>query len=249
MDRAKQILIDALRGGVDCAEVRLYRAGKIPGLFNGKTAVNAELARQAVADGLIEILRAEVKGKAPVEFVRVTPKGVEFVLSADSPIRALEELKATLEINQAGLPAWLADLRTQVDDIGRRFLDEVEGLNQRFDAMAARVSEALRRVEKFGPPVPEGAAGSLPWAHDAIEYLDQRDNSGMGERCALPELFGHLAAREEELTIRDFHTGLRRLHDRGLVRLFPADRDAGPAEPEYALLDGASVYYFAAKAA
>ena len=55
-------------------------------------------------------------------------------------------------------------------------------------------------------------------------------------------------SREDELTIRDFHTGLRRLHDRGLLRLFPADDNFGPAEPEYALLDGANVFYFAAKA-
>jgi hypothetical protein len=71
----------------------------------------------------------------------------------------------------------------------------------------------------------------------------------MGQRCALPELFNHLSSREDDLTIRDFHTGLRRLHDRGLLRLFPADENNGPAEPEYALLDGANVFYFAAKAA
>ena len=248
MDRAKQILVDALRAGVDRAELRLYRAGKIAGLFNGKTSLNSDLAQRAVAEGLIEIVRAEIKGKAPVEFVRVTAKGVEFVLNADSPVRVLEELRTTLELNRDGMPTWLADLRTQVDDIGRRFLDEVDGIKQRLDTMTARVSDALRRVEKFGPPVAEGAAGSLPWAHDAIDYLDQRENSGMGQRCALPELFSHLSHREDELTIRDFHTGLRRLHDRGLLRLFPADEDRGPAEPEYALLDGANVFYFAAKA-
>jgi DNA-binding PadR family transcriptional regulator len=249
MDRAKQLLVDALRGGVDRAELRLYRAGKLPGLFNGKTTANTDLARQAVAEGLIEIVRAEVKGKAPVEFVRVTAKGVEFVVSADSPVRALEELKAVLDLNREGVPAWLAELRAQVDAVGQRFLAEVDDLGQRLEAMSLRVNEALRRVEKFGPPVPEGAAGALPWAHDAIEYLDRRGQSGLGERCALPELFSHLAAREDELTIRDFHTGLRRLHDRGLVRLFPADDNDGPAEPEYALLDGANVFYFAAKAA
>jgi hypothetical protein len=247
MDRAKQILVDALRGGVDRAELRLYKAGKLPGLFNGKTAIHSDLARQAVAEELIEIVRTEIKGKVPIEFARVTAKGVEFVLSADSPVRAIEELKQSLEMNQNGLPGWLADLRVQVDDVGRRFLGEVEEMKQRLDAMAARVNEALRRVEKFGPPVAEGAAGSLPWAHDAIDYLDQREHSGMPPRCALPELFGHLVRREDELTIRDFHTGLRRLHDRGLLRLFPAD-DRGPVEPEYALLDGANVFYFAAKA-
>jgi hypothetical protein len=248
MDRAKQVLVDALRGGVDQAELRLYKAGKIPGLFNGRTSLHSDLAHQAVSEGLIEIVRAEIKGKTPIEFARVTAKGVEFVLSADSPVRALEELKQTLELNRDGMPGWLDELRGQVDDLGQRFLAEVDGIKQRLDAMTARVTEALRRVEKFGPPVAEGAAGSLPWAHDAIDYLEQREHSGMGLRCALPELFSHLSHREDELTIRDFHTGLRRLHDRGLLRLFPADEEIGPAEPEYALLDGANVFYFAAKA-
>lgn len=248
MDRARQQLVDALRGGVDRAELRLYRAGKIPGLFNGKSSINAELARQAVAEGLIEIVRAEVKGKAPIEFVRVTAKGVEYVVNADSPVRALEELRTTLEVNRDGVPQWMVELREQIDAVGQRFLSEVEAIGQRLDAMSSRVNEALRRVEKYGPPPPEGAAGALPWAHDAIDYLEQRSAAGLGERCSLAELFGHLAAREAELTIRDFHTGIRRLHDRGLVRLFAADGD-GPAEPEYALLDGANVFYFAAKAA
>lgn len=248
MDRAKQLLVDALRAGADHAELRLYRAGKIPGLFSGKTSTNAELARQAVAQGLIEIVRADIKGKAPIEYVRVTPKGVEFVMNADSPVRALEELKSLLATNQDGVPAWIAELRARIEDLSKRFLAEVEAIGHRLDAATARVNDALRRMEKFGPPAPEGAAGALPWAHDAIEYLEQRSQAGIGDRCALPELFGHLSSREDELTIRDFHTGLRRLHDRGLVRLFPAE-DLASAEPEYALLDGANVYYFAAKAA
>jgi hypothetical protein len=142
MDRAKQILVDALRGGVDRAEMRLYRAGKIPGLFTGKTSLNAELARHAVEQGLIEIVRAEIKGKAPIEFVRVTAKGVEFVLGAESPVRAIEELKAALEANNDGMPVWLAELRAQVDDLGRRFLIEVGEIKQRFEAMSTRVNDA-----------------------------------------------------------------------------------------------------------
>lgn len=246
MDRAKQQLVDALRAGIDRGELRLYRAGKLPGLFSGKTSLNAELARHAVALGLIEITRADIKGKAAVEFVRVTAKGVEFVVDADSPVRALDELKAVLAVNEAGVPAWLAELRDQVDDLSRRFLGEVASLTDKFNSLAGRVHDALDRLEKFGVPAADGASAT-PWARDAIEYLDQREQTGLGERCALSELFGHLFSRENELTLRDFHTGLRRLHDRGLVRLFPAD-DAGPAEPEYALLDGSQVFYYAAKA-
>src|SRR5437764_4565485 len=86
MTRPKEVLVEALRGGVDQAEIRLYRAGKWPGLFNGRTTLHAELARHALQQGLIEVVRTEARGKAPVEWVRVTPRGVEYVLQAESPV-------------------------------------------------------------------------------------------------------------------------------------------------------------------
>jgi hypothetical protein len=241
MDRAKQLLVEALRVGVDQAEVRLYRAGKLPGLFGGRTGLNAALAVAAQEQGLLEVVRTEIKGKSPVEWVRVTPRGVDFVLRAESPIRALEELRATLELNRDGLPHWLADLHGRIDELGQHLADEVSALRGKIDAMMTRVTEALRHAEKYGAPDAE----SDEWAHDAVDYLDRRKKSGFDERCALPELFSHLREKEAALTIREFHSGLRMLHDRGLVKLSPAE---SPDQPEYALLDGADMYYFAAAA-
>src|SRR5207253_1949205 len=76
MDKAQEILIEALRQGTTTAgEQRLYRSGKLPGLFGGRSSVHAEAAAQGVRDDLIEIVRTETKGKTVVEWVRVTPKG------------------------------------------------------------------------------------------------------------------------------------------------------------------------------
>jgi hypothetical protein len=248
MDRAKHLLVEALRGGVDQAEIRLYRAGKLPGLFGGRTGLNLELVRVAQEQGLLEIVRTEMRGKSPVEWVRVTPKGVDFVLQSESPVRALEELRAVLDINRDGLPQWIAELRDRVDEVNRHLADEVAGMRAKLDAMMRHVEEALKRAEHYGAPVPDGAVGSVPWAPDAIDYLGRRKQAGFEERCALPELFVHLKAKDEALTIRDFHSGLRRLHDRGLVRLMAPDGPDAASEPEYALLDGPCVYYFAAAA-
>jgi hypothetical protein len=241
MDRAKQLLVEALRNGVDQAEVRLYRAGKLTGLFGGRTGLNAELARAAQDQGLIELLRTDTKGKSPVEWVRVTPKGVDFVLRAESPIRALEELRATLELNRDGLPHWLAELHGRIDELGQHLADEVSALRGKIDGMMTRVTEALRHAEKYGAAKSE----SDEWSHEAIDYLERRKKSGFDEKCTLPELFSHLREKEETLTIREFHSGLRMLHDRGLVTLSPAE---SPEQPEYALLDGAQMHYFAAAA-
>lgn len=246
MEQSKHLLVEALRGGVDQAEIRLYRAGKLPGLFGGRTGVNAKLVGQAQADGLLEIVRTETKGKSPVEWVRVTPKGVDYVLQAESPVRALEELRRVLELNQDGLPGWIVDLRERVDELSRHLADEVAGMRVKIDAMMSRVTESLKRADRFGSPTPDGVA--LGWAGAALDYLDRRKQAGFGERCALPELFVHLKTKEEALTIRDFHSGLKRLQDRGVVRLLPPEGPDGAAEPEYALLDGPSVFYFAAAA-
>jgi hypothetical protein len=48
--------------------------------------------------------------------------------------------------------------------------------------------------------------------------------------------------------MKDFHDGLRRLHDRGALRMVPFDRPAAELpEPEYALVDRAAVYYYVAR--
>src|SRR5437867_1816188 len=100
MDKVTQILIEALKQGAGQeAEQRLYRSGKLPGLFTGRTSLNAEIATQAVRDGLIELVRAETKGKTTTEWVKVTPTGIAFILERESPVRAMEELGAALAVS------------------------------------------------------------------------------------------------------------------------------------------------------
>src|SRR5262245_19779506 len=111
MDKVTELLIDALRQGAEGGEQRLYRAGKLPGLFSGRNSLNAELAAQATHDGYIELVRTETKGKATVEWVKVTPKGIAFLLEQESPVKPMEELKAALDLNVAGLPQWLAQVK------------------------------------------------------------------------------------------------------------------------------------------
>jgi hypothetical protein len=248
MDKVTQILLAALRQGAEAAgEQRLYRSGKLPGLFSGRTSLNAEIASQAVRDGLLEVTRTETKGKTAIEWVKVTQSGTAYLLDHESPLQALEEFQALLQANQEGMPAWIAQMRDNRDTLTRRFAEEVASMSRRLDALAERVSESLKRADKLGPQLPEGAASALPWAHDAVGYLDKRQASGLGEKCALSELFAAVNAKEAGLTVRDFHVGLRRLHDRGVLRLLPFDGPDGPPEPEYALLDGASMFYFAAR--
>ncbi|MCI0638171.1 MAG: hypothetical protein L0Y72_25045 [Gemmataceae bacterium] len=247
MDKVTEILVEALRLGAEGGEQRLYRTGKVPGLFAARNSLTAEIAARALDDGLLETVRTETKGKTTTEWVRVTSKGVAYLLEHDSPVKVLDELRGLLQANQDGIPNWIADSQRQLAELSQRLTGEVETMGRRLESLAGRVMEALKRIDHLQSPLPEGIAGALPWAHAAVEYLDKRQRSGLPERCPLPDLFAHLKDKETGLSIADFHSGLRRLHDRGRVRLLPHDGVEGPPEPEFALLDGAAVFYFAAR--
>jgi hypothetical protein len=79
---------------------------------------------------------------------------------------------------------------------------------------------------------------------DALAYLDRRSAGN----CPLPELFAAMRERHAELSLTEFQGGLRRLHDRRVLRLLPLEAPAVEMpEPEHALLDGAAVYYYAVR--
>lgn len=244
MDK-QQLLLEALRAGAGQAdEIRLYRSGKLPGLFPTRASQHAEAAAEAIRDGLIEIVHTETKGKVVVEWARVTPKGLDHLVRHESPTRALDELRAALRLNAEGLPQWVAELRQRIDALSREFLGEVENVSRRLDQVAQRVADAIDRLERA-----HGAADHLPpWTREALDYLDSRRRVVPDRPCTLAELFNALRSRGTDLGLKDYHLGLRRLHESGRLRLLTQAGDDVPDEPEYALLDGATVYYYAAPA-
>jgi hypothetical protein len=240
MDKVQATLLDALRQAAAGGEQRLYRSGKLAGLFPGRTGANAEAVALALRDGLLDVVRTETKGKTALEWVQITPKGREFLHGHDSPVRALDELRAALQLTREGVPGWVAGLRGQLDALGQRLTEEVQAVTRRLEALSQRVDEALARAHGVGPQLPEDAA--VPWAAEAVGYLERRRSGGVLTGCPMPELFAAVRDRCPELLVKDFHAGLKRLQDRGVVRLLPPENGALP-EPEYALLDGAAVYY------
>src|SRR5437764_1102434 len=84
-DKLTEALVQALKQALaQPGEQRLFRSGKLPGVFAGRAGLNAEAAAQALRDGLLEVTRTETKGKTTTEFVRATPKGVEFLHQHES---------------------------------------------------------------------------------------------------------------------------------------------------------------------
>jgi hypothetical protein len=247
MDRVTQTVVEALKQALaEPSEQRLYRSGKLAGLFPGRTGANGEAAARALRDGLLEVTRSETKGKTAIEWVRLTPRGVEFLHEHESPVRALADLREVLRVNQAAIPVWLEGMQGGLQVLAERLAVDAAGWLQRLEALARRVEEALRRIEEAVPPLPQDVQADHPWAVDALNYLDRRRNGGANGDCPLPELFGALVRQHEGLSVSRFHDGLRRLHDRHALKLRPGIADELP-QPEFALFENGSVLYFAAR--
>jgi FtsZ-binding cell division protein ZapB len=248
--QVEQSLVEALRQALaEPGEQRLYKSGKLNGLFPGRNGVHGTAADQALRDGLLEIVRTETKGKTVIDWVRLTPRGVEFLHERESPLCALQELRSLLQLNQQAVPAWLTEMRGALQAMDERLAADARKWLERLDALARRVEETLRRLEQSAPLLPPEIAESHPWAIDALNYLDRRRLAAKGDACScpLPELFAALVRQHPNLSVRVYHEGLRRLHERRLVQLQPATHLTDLPQPEYALLEGAAVLYYVAR--
>ena len=248
-DKVTETLLDALKLALaEPGEQRLFKSGKLAGLFAGRGGVNGEAAAQALREGLLEVVRTESKGRATIEWVRITPRAMEFLHTRESPVQALKDLRTVLQTNREAVPLWLAEMRRELQALGSWLAEEAQRWTHRLDALSGQVETALRRAEASGPELPDGAGTETPWAVDALAYLDHRRTGGATGECPLPELFAALRDRYPDLSVNAFHDRLRRLHDRRALRLLPF---TGPAsdipEPEYALLDGASLFYYVSR--
>src|SRR5579871_1761223 len=252
--KVEQSLIEALRLALaGPGDQRLYRSGKLTGLFPNRAGTHGMAAAQALSEGLLEIVRTETKGKAVIEWVRLTPRGVEFLHERESPLCALQELRSTLHLNQQAIPVWLSEMRGALQAMDERLAADAHKWLERLDNLTRRVEETLRRLEQAAPLLPPEIAQSHPWAIDALNYLDRRrlaadaHTNGQASPCSLPELFAALLRPHPSLSLAEYHEGLRRLHDRRLVQLQPAANLADLPQPEYALLEGAAVLYYVAR--
>jgi hypothetical protein len=239
--RRTELLLEALKVALTTSgEHRLFRSGKLAGLFPARTGIASEAALQALRDGLLETVRTEAKGKLVTEWVRATPAAVGFVHENDSTRSILRELKEVLQLTRTGVPAWMAEAKSELVAMSTSFEVRAQAMLSRLDDLAKRCEAALRRAETTGSAVAEPVARVVPWAMEALEYLDKRSESGRTGDCPLPELFHALRVRFAELSLPAFHDGVKRLHDVRALRLASKDE---MTEPEYAVvLEGRLMY-------
>jgi hypothetical protein len=245
MDKLTQALVSGLKQALtQPGEQRLFRSGKLPGIFASRAGFPAEAASQALRDGLLEIARTETKGKVTTEWVRATSRAVEFVHHHESPVEALRDLQAVLQTTQQGIPSWVAELRQSLQALGDELTQNASKIALQIDGLSERVAQAIARAETGGPRSPVDATSIVSWGGKAVAYLDKRKSTGTAEQCTLPELFTALRDQQPALTLAEYHAGLRKLHDRGALLLLAYQGSNGLPEPEYALLDGATTLYY-----
>src|SRR5262249_48407105 len=157
--------------------------------------------QRALRDGLLEVVRTEIKGKTTTEWVKLTPQGERFLHEQESPVRALDELRSALQAARDGVPAWQADMRRDLDALAARLPEDSQRSRRPREALTGRVEQVLRRLEQTGPDLPEPVRAAVPWGLDAVAFLDQRRAAGVPGGCPLPDLFAAVAVQHPDLAL------------------------------------------------
>lgn len=248
MDKVTTALMEGLKKALATpGEQRLFRSGKLPGIFPSRRGANAQAAQRALDEGMLEVVRIELRGRQQRKWVRPTARAIEFVHAHDTPTAAIQELQHILQTTQLSLPVWIADFQKRLADLSQQVVGHIEKIGARLDALCTRVEQSLLRAEAERASLPSDVEDLVPWAAAILEYLDRRLEAGIIEPCPLSELFTVAREKEPSLGVGAFHTGIRRLFDRGLLRLV-AHREGDPIPtPEFALLDGLTTYYCATR--
>jgi hypothetical protein len=243
LEKRDAALLAGLRAALAGDEHRLYRSGKLDGLFTSKSGPVGEAAALAIREGLLEYARTETRGRFEIEWVRLTARGVEYLYEHDSPKAVLSEMREMLAAARSGIPVWQDEMLQSLEKLATNITGEMARYLQKLDALTKRVDQALRRVE-VAPDLSASLQSVVPWGVDALAYLDRRSEGGAPGECPLPELFGAVRAKHPTLTVRDFHDGLRRLADNRAVQLAPWTGQGAMPQPEYALMaDGRLMYH------
>jgi hypothetical protein len=265
-DKLTPLILDALtRAAAAPAGVPLFGSRSDPGLFPA-TAAGRTAAARAMADGHLQVVRTEQRGRQTRELAAVTPAGLVFLSEHASPNQVLGDFLRALEQREAEMALLLSS--------ADRMAGSLAGLKE-------AVSLVLDRLQPVRSPAVAESIPSRPVAHPALTATHHPGVSSMngvatlelgpavetqddlsaavlarladwsasavaGQDCPLPELYRSLSTREVPPSIGTFHDSLRELVAERRIYLHPW---TGPLyalpEPAYALLVGHNVAYYA----
>ncbi len=244
-EKQSELVLDALKAAVaEPGEHRLFRWGKLGGLFPSRLGVSAAAAKFALAEGLLEPVRTEARGRLIVEWARATPLAMQYLDAHDSPKAVLRELREVIGETRSGVPVWMAQARDEAAQLATRFEHFGRELLRRLDAMDERVDAAIRRAEAAAPKVGEAMLRRVPWSPAVLQHLDSLESNGREGRASLAELFAAARSQAPGATLLEFHEGIRALANGGVLRLEPG-APGEIREPEYAVEVGGRMMWWA----
>jgi hypothetical protein len=271
-DKSSQLILTALtQAAATAAGMPLHGSKATPGLFPS-TVAGKQAAQRCREEGFLAITPScngedganspALKMKsASAELCMITDKGLAYLLAQVSPREVLEDLVRVLETRDA-----------QVDQLltfARLLQGDFQALKQSAQCVLERICQPERQSEPVNgtngdlkslfheflfnrgttvsAPGHSSPAPEQPGIQDAVRaFLTHWTASCTTEDCPLPELFRQARTVSPDLTIGQFHDTLRQLHDRSQIYLHPW---TGPLydvpEPQYALLIGHEVAYYA----
>jgi len=234
-DRIQELVLEGLsRAAAEPAGLVLHGNKTRPGLFAATSAAK-RAAQQCKEAGYLSVVAAETRGKTLREVCAITEAGIAYLLSQVSPKRVLEEFVRVIEARGQ-----------QVEDL----VASAQGCQATLDSLRSQVEKVLTQVKQISgvPSVTAAVNGQGSWRTGTLAYLARWPEAHAHEDCPLPEAYRQARTLASNLTIGQFHDGLRQLHEQGEVYLHPW---TGPLyeipEPAYALLVGHAVVYYASR--
>lgn len=217
----------------------LHGSKKLPGLFAGATATDKAAARVCLDNHWLEPTGQFVgTGKSRKELVRITRAGVEAVLARADASQQLAGISAGLAQMAASATAAAESIRAEAVRLLEEFGASISRAMQPLEALAAlpEMQKNLAQVlERVKPPDTEelfrrlnaASVGSAPtvakedWSEDVVRLVVEQKQANPFQRLTLPQVYERLRARHTDLTLGEFHDGLRRLHRAQRIRLGP----------------------------
>jgi hypothetical protein len=258
-DKLTPLVLDALaRAAADPSGLPLHASKADPGLFPASAAAKPA-AQKCLQEGLIHVVRTDLKGKQSRDLYAATDKGLQFLIDHGSPKQVLDDFVRVLEERQAEVSDLLA--------AAKRMAAGLEGMKRVAEAVLPRVEMTslpspqppVRRDqrERAGLPAPAGRGEDRTALLEPVTTTELAElvltrlhdwaaTAGVPRDCPLPELFASLSTLDPAPTVGQFHDALRRLHDDRRVYLHPW---TGPLyalpDPAAALLVGHEVAFYA----
>jgi hypothetical protein len=238
-DKSNETLVAALtRAAAEPGGVPLH--GVLPaGLFTASPSAK-KAAQHCKAQGYLQVVRTEPRGRGVREICAITEKGLAYLLNQVSPKQVLGELVRALHGQQSQIGELLTTVRQWQASIDsyKSFVDKCLHQGERIGSLhTASLAGSAALVAVNGKSKPAGLGEKI------LELLDRWQGTG---DCPVVELY-HLLG-PEPITIGQFHDELRRLLQEEQIYLHPW---TGPLpeipEPGLALLAGHGIAYYASR--